>query len=281
MRDGVLWSMIVVYAFVTVIADGFPRTFTTPANLPLSILLPLLFALVHGSIRYGVVGIIVFLALCLGISNVMENVGVMTGFPFGRYYYTDVLGPKLFYVPLLIGPAYFGTGYLSWVLANVLLGTDRRRDGLAIFAVPVVATFIMVGWDVCLDPGSSTISHIWIWQKSGPYFGVPFVNYLGWCLTVFLFLQAFSLYRAARPEPVPREVPRSYWFQACIFFAVMALDFPAGYFGMANKTITDAVGRVWQTADIAGTGAIASLFTMLFVAVTCFCLLLLRAEKRA
>jgi hypothetical protein len=29
---------------------------------------------------------------------------------------------------------------------------------VATFAVPIVAAFIMVGWDVCLDPGSSTIN---------------------------------------------------------------------------------------------------------------------------
>jgi putative membrane protein len=275
MRDGILWLLIVVYAFVTVLADAFPKALSSPANLPLGIVIPLLFALVHGAVRYGAKGIFAFMVLCLGISNIMENMGVLTGFPFGRYHYTDVLGPKLFLVPLLIGPAYFGTGYLSWVLANLLLDADKRRDVLARIAVPVVATFIMVGWDLCLDPGSSTIGRIWVWHDGGPYFGVPFVNYLGWCLTVFLFLAAFSLYRARWPEP-ERAVPAAWWYQACALFAVMALDYPAGYLGIENRAVTDPTGRVWQTADILGTAAIASLFTMLFVAVTCLFVLLLR-----
>jgi uncharacterized membrane protein len=88
------------------------------------------------------------------------------------------------------------------MLANVLLGTDRSRDAMATFAVPIVAAFIMVGWDVCLDPGSSTIAHIWIWENGGGYFGVPLTNYLGWYLTVFTFLQLFALYLARRPDPV-------------------------------------------------------------------------------
>jgi uncharacterized membrane protein len=50
---------------------------------------------------------------------------------------------------------------------------------MATFAVPIVAAFIMVGWDVCLDPASSTIAHIWIWENGGGYFGVPLTNYLG------------------------------------------------------------------------------------------------------
>jgi len=278
MGDWILWLLIAAYAFVTIVVDAFPKTFSSPVLLPIETLIPPLFALIHGAKRYGVQGIVVFMVLCLGVSNLMENIGVMTGFPFGRYYYTDVLGPKLFLVPLLIGPAYFGTAYVSWVLATVLLDTDRRRDALAAVAVPVVATFIMVGWDVCLDPWPSTIARHWVWQDGGPYFGVPFVNYLGWYLTVFLFLMAFSLYRAAWPEPA-RDVPRSYWYQACVLFAVMGLDYPAAYFGVENKTVTDPAGRVWQTADILGTAAIVSLFTMLFVAVTSAAVLLLRQRR--
>ncbi len=30
-------------------------------------------------------------------------------FPFGRYYYTAALGPKMLLVPQLIGPAYMAT----------------------------------------------------------------------------------------------------------------------------------------------------------------------------
>ena len=281
MRDAVLWLLIAVYAVVTVVADGLPRTFGLPICTPLAILVPLCFALIHGALRYGIGGIVVFLVLCLGISNVMENLGVMTGFPFGPYHYTDVLGPKLFLVPLLIGPAYFGTGYLSWVLANVLLGTDRRRDAPATVGVPVVATFIMVGWDVCLDPGSSTIARIWIWEKGGGYFGVPLTNFLGWCLTVFLFMQAFALYRASRPEPLIPPPPRSHRFQACVFFAVMAMDFPAGYLGGPSVAVTDATDEAWHPGDILETSAIVSLFTMMTTAVASFAVLLLRREPEA
>ena len=194
----ILWLLIAAYAAVTVIPDAFPRIFASPFNVPAAVLLSLCFGLIHGAIRYGIGGIAVFLALCLGISNVMENIGVLTGFPFGHYHYTDVLGPKLFLVPLLIGPAYFGTGYLSWVLANVLLCTDRRRDRLPTFVVPLIAAFIMVGWDLCFDPAASTIAHMWIWENGGGYFGVPLTNFLGWYLTVYIFLQLFASARTAR-----------------------------------------------------------------------------------
>jgi putative membrane protein len=278
--NAILWLLIVVYAFVTVVADAFPGIFGSKLNLPLSIIVPLVFAVLHGAIRYRITGIIIFLVLCLGISNLMENIGVMTGFPFGPYHYTDVLGPKLFLVPILIGPAYFGTGYVSWLLGNVLLGTDARRDSLATILVPAIAAFIMVGWDVCLDPGSSTIGHIWIWHKGGGYFGVPFTNYLGWYLTVYLFLQAFALYRAWWPETVVPVLSRAYWYQACVLFAVMGLDYLAGYYGGTNTTITDAAGHAWQTGDIFETGAIVCIYTMLFVAAASVAVILLGRGPR-
>jgi uncharacterized membrane protein len=276
----VLWLLVGVYAAVAVLPEAFPRVFASPLKLPLSVLLPLGFALIHGTIRYGAAGTAVFLALCVGVGNVMENLGVLTGFPFGRYHYTDTLGPKLLFVPVLIGPAYFGAGYLAWVLANVLLGTDRRRDAAATFAVPIVGSFIMVGWDVCLDPAAATVRKMWIWENGGGYFGVPLTNFLGWFLTVFIFQQLFALYRVRRPDPTPLSLPSGYWFQPCVLFAAMALSYPAAYFGDADMPVADAAGRIWQTGDIYETATVVSLFTMQAVAVRSFLIVLLRRGRQ-
>ena len=76
---------------------------------------PLAFTFLHGSLRYRPYGIFVFTALCLAIGNLSENLGVLTGFPFGHYHFTEVMGPKLFHVPILLGLAYVGMGYLfAW-----------------------------------------------------------------------------------------------------------------------------------------------------------------------
>jgi hypothetical protein len=147
---------------------------------------------------------------------------------------------------------------------------------MATFAVPIVAAFIMVGWDVRLAPASSTIAHIWIWENGGGYFGVPLTNYLGWYLTVFTFLQLFALYLARRPDPVVPSLPPGHWYLACVLFAVIALDYPAGNLGGENVPIKDATGRVWQTGDIYETAAIVSMYTMLSVAVASFAVLMLR-----
>jgi hypothetical protein len=53
--DYLLWALIAVYAFVTVVADGLPETFGSPINVPLAILVPLCFAIIHGAKRYGAI----------------------------------------------------------------------------------------------------------------------------------------------------------------------------------------------------------------------------------
>jgi uncharacterized membrane protein len=265
-----LWLLIALYAATTLIPRFVPA-FGTLLDIALSVAAAFAFACIHGPIRYGFRAIIVFFGISLLVSNVMENLSILTGFPFGHYYYTANLGPKLFLVPLLIGPAYLGTGYVAWTLANVILDeADRRQDVASIVGLPVVAAFIMTSWDLCFDPALSTVAHDWIWRNGGGYFGVPLVNYLGWFLTVYLFYQFFALYLVGRSGLVRTGQPRTYWYQAVLFFLVIAVGYPAAYLGGGNHQVTDATGAIWRTGDIYETAAIVSIYTLLFVTVLSF-----------
>ena len=102
----ILWLLIVLLAIEELVGMRYRTAALTVVHL--AILLS--FTFVHGSLRYGGKGIVAFAIICLVVSNAIENIGVATGFPFGAYHYTDVLGPKLGYVPLMIGPAYLGVG---------------------------------------------------------------------------------------------------------------------------------------------------------------------------
>src|SRR6266496_6272347 len=225
----VLWILVVVYAVVKLVNPVLPLHIPTP----LVILIPIVFGLLHGALRYKWSGILTFLVICLVVSNLLENTSILTGFPFGHYYYTSGLGPKLFLVPLVIGPAYFGTGYLAWVLSTVLIGDVRpKASAFMTFAVPFMASFMMVAWDLGMDPTSSTIRHLWIWEQGGGYFGVPLTNYLGWFFTVYVFFQFFALYlrlrKASRDGEEP-TLPRSYYAQAIVMYAVIGLVIVVNY----------------------------------------------------
>ena len=238
--------------------------------IALVLLVSVAFALIHGVVRYGWRGIAAFIVICLVVSNILENTSILTGFPFGHYHYTDSLGPKLFLVPLLIGPAYFANGYLAWVLGNVLIGDVRRgATAFTTFAVPFFASFLMVMWDLTFDPRASTIQHMWIWEQGGGYFGVPLTNYLGWFFTVYVFLQLFALVVRFRESGnrTMGTLPRSHYAQAVVMYAIVGLT-PVLTFlvGATNSSVTDAAGVVWQTRGIAEAAATVSIYTMIFAA---------------
>src|ERR1700687_1653911 len=219
----VLWVLALVYGAATFANMLFSLSIPIGEVLFVSVA----FSLIHGAMRYGWAGIVTFIVISLVVSNILENTSILTGFPFGHYHYTDMLGPKLFLVPLLIGPAYFANGYFAWVIGNVLVGDVRRgSSAFTTFAVPFIASFVMVMWDLTFDPRASTIEHQWIWEQGGGYFGVPLTNYLGWFFTVYVFLQLFALFVRFRPAPnqPARTFPRSYYAQAVLMYAEMGLS---------------------------------------------------------
>jgi uncharacterized membrane protein len=112
-------------------------------------------ACTHAALFYGWRNALVLLAICLATTFTMENIGAATGFPFGHYHFE--VGSNLIHVgaiPIIVGPLWFGMGYISWIVAGTLLGsTDRRLSGkIELVALPVVAAFVMTQWDVVMDP---------------------------------------------------------------------------------------------------------------------------------
>jgi uncharacterized membrane protein len=258
----VLWALLMLYAFARVL-QVFPGEVPLVAVMALHVLPPIVFALVHGAMFYRTRGILVFFAICLVVGNIVENVGVRTGFPFGSYYFTDLMGPKLFAVPVQLGLAYLGMAYLSWTLARVILGNMRSPvTGSRTVTLPLIAAFIMVAWDFSQDPVWSTVLHLWIWPQGGVYFGVPVSNFLGWYLTVYVFYQLFALYlqgRSTNPDPLPP----GYWNVAILFYAVSA----AGNILLVIprpivSVVSDPSGTLWKVSDITRTCAVVSVLTM-------------------
>src|SRR3989441_4541101 len=260
----VLWGLVVAYVAATILRAILPNINTFP-----TILLLFPFTLIHGMKQYPWKGIAVFIVITLIVSGIMENLSILTGFPFGRYYYTDALGPKVTLVPLLIFPSYIAFGYLAWVLSTLIVGRVRR--GSTIFttvAVPLVASFMMVAWDLSLDPIASTINHTWIWTQGGGYFGVPISTFLGRSLTVYIFFQLFAIYLRQRgSDDLSRALPITHYLQIILVYMSTGVGFVIDHLVSINMQVTDAVGYVWQTRDIYETSAISATYTMIFISI--------------
>jgi len=240
-----------------------------PGKLPmvavvaLHVLPLLIFALIHGAILYRLTGILIFFAICLVVGNAFENLGVATGFPFGRYYFTEAMGPRLFQVPILLGLAYVGMGYLSWTLGRMILGNLRAPlAGARTVALPLVAAFIMVAWDFANDPVWANINRLWVWQHGGAYFGVPLTNFLGWYLVVYVIYQLFALHLRGR-SPGARPLPSGYWHWPVIFYALSAAgDILIVLPKPARPVIFDPTATPWNVSSITGACALVSIFVM-------------------
>lgn len=124
------------------------------------------------------------LTLCMVLAGGMELLGTTTGVPFGKYSYTDLLGPKfLGHVPYLIPPSWMMMLYPSMMLAHVLVSHVWLRA--------VLAGFILTVWDFAMDPAMTTGFVYWQWYTQEGFYGMPYVNWFGWWLTGTLVAAAF------------------------------------------------------------------------------------------
>jgi putative membrane protein len=109
----------------------------------------------------------------------IELIGVKTGFPYGRFEYSDLIPMKvagevpitlaLTFVPILIG---------AFAISQII--TDNR------FLRIILTTIFLVLADLVLDPGA-VYTGMWIYENQNFYYNVPLSNYLGWILTGFIF----------------------------------------------------------------------------------------------
>ena len=103
----------------------------------------------------------------------IESLGVATGFPYGRFFYGDALGPTVaglvpFLLPVSYAPLVVGAVAAAW-------------GGPRILHVAWSA-LILVWMDVVLDPGATSLA-FWVWPEGGAYYGVPLSNFAGWLLS--------------------------------------------------------------------------------------------------
>lgn len=232
----------------------------------LTVIPPVLFALIHGSRAYRFRAMFVFISLVLGVGVASESLSLRTGIPFGHYRFTDLMGPQIFGLPVLLALAYVGMGYLSWVVALVILDCDSKPlVGNKVVYLPLLASFVMTAWDLSMDPVWADIDHAWVWLNGGSYYGVPISNYFGWILTTYIFYQLFALYMSKRLI-VPSNTNQ--WRLAILFYFLSAAGSllaiaPAS----AGGVFVDAGGKRWVISSILWLSRLVSIFLMMPLSV--------------
>ncbi len=115
----------------------------------------------------------------LALSWAAEAIGSRTGVPFGAYSYTDTLQPQIFNVPIQISLGWLMMMPPAWAVAQVL--SDRIKPRWQFPSFIGLSALALTAWDLFLDPMMVTWG-IWVWDSPSGYFGIPWINYLGWLL---------------------------------------------------------------------------------------------------
>lgn len=179
------------------------------------------------------------------ISLGSEMLGTTVGIPFGEYRYTDALGAMWFdHVPVLIPLSWFFMALPSYAIAQAALPT--RPLGRI-----VMASLILLGWDLALDPAMSHATRYWIWAEPGSYYGMPWLNLFGWYVTGLALMGALA---ALRSERWISDLPLRWLiaFYGANLLLPIGMSAAAGLFGavVATTTVLGAAALVaWVLAS--------------------------------
>ncbi|MCK9422075.1 MAG: carotenoid biosynthesis protein [Bacteroidales bacterium] len=208
---------------------------------------PVLFAFCYFVYTRGYKSAIFLILFSVIYCWIAEETSVHTGFPYGHYYYSDEMGYKLDVVPILIGLNYFWVYifpvfYLSNLIAQGTFLDSGSRLKTLLFT-SFIASILIAGIDMAVDPLDSTKMSEWVWTKNAfvGYYGIPYSNYLGYLVVM---TPAFFIYGLmerrfqARPmgpvTPCIAAIPLVFYFLEFILYSVPA---PSGVFLVACFTM--------------------------------------------
>lgn len=123
-----------------------------------------------------------FIGLSLLTGMTVEWIGVHTGLLFGDYHYGQVLGPKLFDVPLIIG--------VNWAMLSVVSAALLAALQLGFWLEVIVAAILMVFLDFLMEPVAVKLG-FWYW-KGGV---IPIFNFVCWFFTSLLLQFVYRKWR--------------------------------------------------------------------------------------
>ena len=222
-------SLFSAVAFATFLSGAPPAWLAEPANQralqigwtfgpATTVVLGALAGLLHAAGRLGARRAALIFVVGFAIALAAELSGTHTGYPFGPYSYSGLLGYKVLgLVPFNIPTSWFFMLYCSLAICGRLFGTRNssvdaaRNGGREKWAWAVAAGVILTAWDVSMDPAMVRTAH-WMWHLapaaqqtwwqhafvSDLFYGMPLSNWLGWLLTGTIVCARDARHRASR-----------------------------------------------------------------------------------
>ena len=138
----------------------------------------------------------VFMFITFAVGFIVEYTGANTAVIFGHYTYGNILGIKLFGVPLIIGVNWFIVIYCAGIATQLYENRMLKRineKGVTIKAkvqkisFVIDASLLAVFFDWVMEPVAGKLG-FWQWEGGG----IPFYNYVCWLIISALLLALFQ-----------------------------------------------------------------------------------------
>ncbi|MFT4311342.1 MAG: carotenoid biosynthesis protein [Candidatus Woesearchaeota archaeon] len=178
-----VWIILAIFLFF---ASYFTVTFIEPNLAIISFIAVILFAL--PSYYYLFKSTRNWLKIIISISilaYIIETIGILTGFPYTPFEYTELMGYKI----LGVTPLALPFAFVPLVIGAIYLSQHLKKTWKKI----TLAVAILVITDLILDPAAVALN-IWIWEINGVFYGVPFLNFIGWIFTGTLAVLIFRYF---------------------------------------------------------------------------------------
>ena len=190
------------------------------------VLRPYVFAFLAAFIAAGVADLgsrrtVAFAVSVWPVALVAELSSTRIGIPFGFYEYTGLTrGQELFIadVPFIDSLSFVFLAYSAFCLARLALG------GRAVprWAMALATGVLMMALDVVIDPLAVRgdrwfLGPLFTYTPPGPYFGVPFSNFVGW---VIVGAAGTGVYLAVMSDDSGRRV----WPGVALYYAVLGFN---------------------------------------------------------
>jgi len=201
----------------SLIVHFYTRYSTAPITLlhSLFFLIPIIVLLdAISSWRIEDLGKLFTLSFLIGLLS--EITGILYGFPFGKYHYSEIFPYKLFgLVPIEIPLYWFVIMYTSIRITDIITKntiSQTIKSSKQVLLISLIDAVCATSWDLIMDPVMVNILGAWIWEIPGIIYGIPITNFIGWLIVTYTISLTF---RTIRKETITQNtiVPGIIYFQ--------------------------------------------------------------------
>jgi uncharacterized membrane protein len=239
-------SLLLIYATVLAyILLGLIFRFNVPVEIFFGLSFALLFfALAQSIYELGIKKASIFLIITCVIGFLAEVLGTATGFPFGKYYYTNFLGAKFLGVPIVVPLVWFVIAYLcfSIVAGNISFpeATVFSESRALVSKIALLGAFGAVAWDFMIDPMFSSYGY-WVW--TGQFLplpkldGIPLTNFVGWFVLVTLMIYVCVSVLDLTAKSKSSLITKKNNFDSVIAYILLLVDGVVANFTLKNYAV--------------------------------------------